>query len=654
MQYLVSRFAAILVLVCALPAHSQLVLTEGTNISVDVSRGSGRLATDLLGSLWIVPSNGGDAQRISHDVLPARAPRWSPDGQFLVYQVDAPAHSQVWLIDVASGGSEQLSEGQFVDRQPAWHPDGERILFSSERADTGFDLWELDLASRLAWRISSLPGDETDGAWSANGRHLAYVHRRGNQWSLMRREFGQPDDVLFESAEPLHSPSWRPDGTLITFLQQQPGGVITQMVILSDPPLVRPLMSGEDYFIAPVSWLDRQQFFYTADGGIRSRGLEDRQPNRIRFAAAVETRDRAPQAAGDGPQLTVSTPSPERLVIRSARLFDGRTDGYRYGLDVLIDGGRIVSIEPSREREDGVILDLGNTTVLPGYIDSYSSLRIADPARTGAELLSFGVTAIVTADAAGLDPLLWETEATPGPRLLRVATVGESPHDGTAVVAIVPAAAQGDRTALQAWQAVGVPVLAESWTTGLTLGADLLLGADTLPMSPRGRRYQDMQFVMGRGPITLLSGLADATTPGLADLLQSRQAKGFGHRGLGLRRYAGVPDMADRPAAFVLASKPSGLPAGLALHAELRALDAAGLSGEQVLKSAGTYAADALRLPGQVGEIAPGALADLVVVSGDPLSRVADALSIVAVVRNGRFYSLVSLLERAGADAGVE
>ncbi|MCI0517361.1 MAG: amidohydrolase family protein [Woeseiaceae bacterium] len=654
MQHIVRRTTLILVLLCALPAQSQLVLSEGTNIAVDVSRSSGMFATDLLGSIWIIPARGGDAQRISHNVLPAKAPRWSPDGRFLVYQAAAPTNSQLWMIDVNSGESEQLSAGQYVDQQPSWHPDGDRILFSSERSDTGFDLWELDLKSRLVWRISNLPGDETDGAWSANGRHLAWVHRRGNQWSLMRRRFGQPDEVLFESAEPLHVPSWRPDGTLLTFLQQKPDGVVAQMAILSDPPLIRPLMSGEDYFIAPLSWLDRQRYFYTADGGIRSRSLDDRNPTRIRFAAAVENRDRLPQADANAQQLQISTPSGERLIIRSARLFDGRADDYRYELDIVIGDGRILSIGPRREREDGIILDMGGATVLPGFIDSYSSLRVEDPARTGAELLSYGVTAIVAADMTTLDPLLWETEATPGPRLLHVAAINDSPRAAGAVVAIVPASGHGNRAALEAWQALGVPVLAESWTTGLSLGADLLLGADTLPTSPRGRRYQDMQVVMGHGPITLMSGLADATTPGLSELLQSRQALHLGHRGLAMRRFAGMPDISERAAALVLASKPSGLPAGLALHAEFRALDAAGLAGDQVLKAAGTHAATALRLQGQVGEIAPGALADLVLVSGDPMSRVADAMNIVAVVRNGRFYSLISLLERAAVPANVE
>jgi WD40 repeat protein len=654
MQHIVRRAALVLATVVALPAQSQLLLTEGTNISVDVSQSNGTLATDLLGSIWTIAGNGGDAQRISRSTLPAKFPRWSPDGRFLVYQVAQPPYTRIWLIDVTTGQSEQLSEGQFVDQQPSWHPDAERILFSSERDDNGFDLWELDLKSRLSWRISSLPGDETDGAWSANGRHLAYVHRHRGQWSLMRRRFGQPDETLLVSADPLHALSWRPDGTMLTFLQRRPDGFVTQMAILSEPPLIRPLMSGEDFFVAPLSWLDRQRFFYTADGGIRSRHLDDRKAASLHFTALIDNGDRLPKAAANLQELPVSTPSTERLIIRAARLFDGNGNDYRYDIDVLIENGRITSMEPRRERQDAVVLDMGSATLLPGFIDSYSSLRVESPARTGAELLSYGVTAIVSADSADLEASLWETADTPGPRLLRAVPVTETPGRAVAVIASVPATGSGNPAALQAWQALGIPVLAESWTTGLSLGADLLLGANALPTSPRGHRYQDIQSVMGLGPVTLMSGLADAATPGLADLLESRQAVQLGRRSVSLRRYAAAADLSSRHSSLVLASKPSGLPAGLALHAEFRALEAAGLTADQVLKAAGTHAASALQLRGQLGEIAPGALADLVLVSGDPLARVADTMNIIAVVRNGRFYSLVSLLERAEAASSVE
>ncbi len=50
----------------------------------------------------------------------------------------------------------------------------------------------------------------------------------------------------------------------------------------------------------------------------------------------------------------------------------------------------------------------------------------------------------------------------------------------------------------------------------------------------------------------------------------------------------------------------------------------------------------------------PGSRADLVLVNGDPLRNIADALNVVAVVRNGRFYSAVSLLERLAAGNNVE
>ena len=36
---------------------------------------------------------------------------------------------------------------------------------------------------------------------------------------------------------------------------------------------------------------------------------------------------------------------------------------------------------------------------------------------------------------------------------------------------------------------------------------------------------------------------------------------------------------------------------------------------------------------------------DLVIVDGDPLADVADALNVVGIVRNGRFYSTISLIE---------
>ena len=636
---------------------AQIVLSQGTNISANVSQADQRIVMDLLGSLWVMSASGGDAQIISDSLLPVRYPRWSPDGQQILYQTTSAEGSALHLLDLGHAETSTLSAGVFSNQQASWHPDSTRIVFASERRSRGLDLWETDIATGLSWRISHHPGDETEPAWSANGRHLTYVRYFQDQWSLMLRRHGQPDVELLISDKPIASPSWRPDGSLITFLQHTGDRFSLKMVILSDPPLVMPFVDDEDFFLSPVSWVDRQNLVYTADGMIKTRAFGERRSRPLRFRARVGRPDERQPRPDLHSALEVNEPADSKFIIRARRLFDGTR--YRVGADVLIDGPRIVAIAPGIELADAVVLDLGDVTILPGYIDIYSRLPRGDPAIVGAQLLAYGVTTLVSDSRSPPDDAaIWDSDNTPGPRLLAAAdmsTQKQSADDLFLVTVQASGAAdQGQRVAVRSLQSKGIPVLAESWTIGLGLGADLLLGADTLPSSPLGKRYQDMQLAIGSGPLALVSGLANAGTPGMSDLLDSRQARILGHHGSAMRRFAVVPQLSSRTATIVVGSKPNGLPAGLALHAELRALAAAGLPGSAVLQAAGSGPAAILGLQTQIGTIAPGALADLVLVAGDPLNTISDALNIVAVMRNGRFYSLVGLLERATAKPGVE
>jgi len=642
-------------------AQAQIVVTEGTNLAVDVSASDGRIAMDLLGSIWIVPPGGGQAEKVSNGLQPAARPRWSPQGDRILYQTVSALGSRMWLFDVNASTSATLSDGTDFDQHPSWHPSGERIVFSSARHGNGFDLWEMHLATGLSWRLSHSEGDETEPQWSANGRDLAYVHRVDDQWRLVLRRHGQREQDLVVWGEPLAAPSWRPDGSLLTFLRKSGATYGLDMVILSNPPLVRPLATNEDFFLSPVRWADRLHFYYTADGLIKRRGINEWKPGKVPFTAEVRRPQSLPPAVLDLQGLAVTSPSNERLVVRAARLFDGVNPGYRNAMDILIEGGLIVAVAQRRDWEGATVLDLGDVTVLPGFIDSYATLPEQDPRELGLAFLSYGVTTIVADGAAGFDPAAWEAEQSPGPRLLRYAPLYAAESDaGTAplVLLTIPASGVPDAAAgaFDAKSERAVPLLAESWRVGVAVGADLLLAADTMPASPRGRRYQDIRMTAGLRTVTLVSGLADAGTPGISRLLQSRQAQAFaqwaGEQAPPPRRFSELPSLADA-ASMVIGSKPNGLPPGLGLHAELLALTGAGLSADEALRAAGANAADALGHP-QLGRVVPGALADLVLVGGDPANRVADAINIVAVVRNGRFYSLVRLLEEARSAAGVE
>ena len=660
----VSAFAALLLLASADATAglvaTQTVITQDNRLSVDVSPADGRLAIELQGGVWLLPERGGAARLLIEPTLPARQPRWSPDGQQILFLSAAGNVSQVWRVDVASAEAQRANTADFFDRDASWHPDGQRILFSSDRRGTGFDLWETDLKTGLSWRISNHPGDETQAAWASDGRDLAYIRRDDEGWALVLRRFGDIDRELLRSATLLAAPAWRPDGTLITYLQDTANGLSLQMVILSEPPLERQLARPDAYSLMPLSWRDRDRFYFTAGGRIKTRGFDEWSARTLAFRATVEAPPATPRVVIANRELPLVTPSGDNLVIRGARIFDGLSRQYRDDMDVRIEGGLIAEVTPRRDWPDVAVIELGNTTVLPGLVDAYSALPDSEAVDSGASLLSWGVTTLVSPDPAPAEAAGWDGAEMPGPRVLpaRGLPVSESDDASEPDVGVflwtlppLPAGSDAARQAtedLLAKQQSGEAVMAENWALALRSGAALVLGTEMLPQVSAPRP----SIAEGSGPLGVISGLAGSGTPGLTALFEARQALGISARASFGARQGGDPDLRGAGHRMIAGSRSTGLPAGLGLHAELRAMAASGLAGDQVLKAAGSNAARILGLGGQLGEISAGARADLLLVNGDPLGNIADLGNIVAVVRNGRFYSLIALLERAAQ--GVE
>ncbi len=564
-------------LIAAAASAAEEIVTRGGNLAVD-AHPDARLLMDLSGALWVIPAGGGEAERLAEDPGQVRRPRWSPDGTSVVYASNADGVRGLRLHDLDTGTAQQLGEDAWLDFHPAWHPGGERVVFASDRRDTGLDIWEVDVRTGLEWRLSHRPGDETEPAWSDNGRDLVYVHREQDNWSLVLRRHGQAEEVLVTGNERLAGPSWRPDGSLVVFWRETEAGLSLDMVILSEPRLVRRYMDGEDYTTAPVSWLDRHRMFYSAGGLIRQRLFNAWSSKTVPFRATLET---VPEAVVERvrrnlPRIDEPT---GRQVIRAQRLFDGIGGDYLENLDILIDGGRIVSVGPRADHNGAIVIDMGDLTILPGLVDVSTRLPENTDESTGPLLLAAGVTTMVAEhEQAEHLNAVWSGKELPGPRLL-------------------PA---------------------------------------------------------GDWPVPSFSGLADSQTPGLDTLLASRAAGLTGFDEPVARRFAEPPAIDHGGTEMILGSLGNGLPAGIASHAELRALQAAGLKPEQALRTAGVNAAAALGVDPQLGRIATGAVADLILVDGDPLTSVDDVLQVVAVVRNGRFYSVAGLIDRVPGTQNVE
>ena len=168
-----------------------------------------------------------------------------------------------------------------------------------------------------------------------------------------------------------------------------------------------------------LAWLDREEMLYAANGLIRRRSINSWTSRNVPFRAeifAAEAPQRAAVHARELPRLE----TPEgRLVVRSARLFDGIGGGYRENLDIVIERGRIIAVEERADRAGAIVVDMGDLTALPGFIDTHVRLpRDVDPS-LGPLLLAFGLTTLV-ADTNQADALnaQWSGKAIPGPLVL--------------------------------------------------------------------------------------------------------------------------------------------------------------------------------------------------------------------------------------------
>ena len=87
---------------------------------------------------------------------------------------------------------------------------------------------------------------------------------------------------------------------------------------------------------------------------------------------------------------------------------------------------------------------------------------------------------------------------------------------------------------------------------------------------------------------------------------------------------------------------------GFALHRELELYAQAGIPAPEVLRIATLGAARVARRDRELGSIVPGKLADLILVDGDPASRISDIRNVSLVIKDGVIYDPAELWTAVG------
>jgi len=163
-------------------ATHKFTTTQGTWMNLDVSPDGKTIVFDMLGDIYTMPIQGGNAKAIRTGIAFEVQPRFSPDGRYISFTSDAGGGDNIWIMNTQGKEAKQITKESFrLLNNAVWTPDSKYLIarkhFTSSRSLGAGELWQYHITGGSGIQVVKKKNDQQDinEPWvSSDAKHLYY------------------------------------------------------------------------------------------------------------------------------------------------------------------------------------------------------------------------------------------------------------------------------------------------------------------------------------------------------------------------------------------------------------------------------------------------------------------------------------------------
>ncbi|PZX19664.1 TolB protein [Palleronia aestuarii] len=149
------------------------------------------------------------------------APRYAPDGETVVFSASINGNTDIYSLS-PGGAPEQLTNAPSIETAPSYSPDGSEIVFESDRSGTP-QLYVMPASGGEPRRISYGQGRYGTPVWSPRGDLIAFTKQNAGRFHIGVMRTDGSEERLLTASFLDEGPSWAPNGRVIMFTRESAG-----------------------------------------------------------------------------------------------------------------------------------------------------------------------------------------------------------------------------------------------------------------------------------------------------------------------------------------------------------------------------------------------------------------------------------------------